>query len=119
MRRIAGKKKEKTKRKEKIDFHQVITLNSDGNKEYITTGATLNQTDYIALPTILGLYDTSDPTLRKYLKKYGKMLCIYHPHSGFSIEQQNHGYAQNGANHIKNYGCNFIFLLLATTFPWP
>ena len=57
---------------EKIDFHQVITLNSDGNKEYITTGATLNQTDYIALPTILGLYDTSDPTLRKYLKKYGK-----------------------------------------------
>jgi hypothetical protein len=38
---------------EKIDFYQVITLNSDGNKEFITTGATLNQTDYIALPTIV------------------------------------------------------------------
>jgi hypothetical protein len=56
---------------EKIDFYQIITLNNDGNKEYITTGATLNQTDYIALPTILGMYDTSDPTLRKYIKKYG------------------------------------------------
>lgn len=57
---------------EKMQFHQVVTLNSDGRKEYITTGVTLNQIEYIALPTILGMYDTSDPTLRKYLKKYGE-----------------------------------------------
>lgn len=56
---------------EKMEFHQVVTLNSDGKKEYITTGVTLNQIEYIALPTILGMYNTSDPTLRKYLKKYG------------------------------------------------
>lgn len=58
---------------EKIEFHQVVTLNCDGNKEFITTGATLNQIEYIALPTILGMYETSDPTLRKYLKKFGNI----------------------------------------------
>lgn len=56
---------------EKIIFNQIATLNKDGNKEYISTGATFNQTDYISLPTILGMYDTTDPTLRKYLRKNG------------------------------------------------
>ncbi len=53
-------------------YHQILTINSEGKYEYIRTGATLNSHSYISLPTILGLYDTTDPTLRKYLKENGK-----------------------------------------------
>ena len=52
-------------------YHQILTINKEGNYEYIRTGATLNNHYYLSLPVILGLYDTSDPTLRKYLKQYG------------------------------------------------
>jgi hypothetical protein len=52
-------------------YHQILTINKEGNYEYIRTGATLNNQYYLSLPVILGLYDTSDPTLRKYLKQYG------------------------------------------------
>lgn len=50
----------------------VLTLNKEGYKEFITTGASFNQIEYITLPTILGMYQTTDPTLRKYLKKNGQ-----------------------------------------------
>lgn len=52
-------------------YHQILTINKEGNHEFIRTGATLNNNYYLSLPVILGLYDTSDPTLRKYLKSYG------------------------------------------------
>ena len=52
-------------------YHQILTINKEGNYEYIRTGATLNNQYYLSLPVILGLYDTSDPTLRKYLKQFG------------------------------------------------
>jgi hypothetical protein len=52
-------------------YHQIITQNKDGKREYISTGATLNKQVYISLPTILGLYDTTDPTIRKYLIENG------------------------------------------------
>jgi hypothetical protein len=54
-----------------IKYKQVLTLNNDGNHEYISTGATYNSQEYITLPTILGMYNTTDPTLRKYLRKNG------------------------------------------------
>lgn len=56
----------------KLELQQVLTMNNDGNKEYISTGATLNKIDYISLPTILGMYAITDPTIRKYLKKNGQ-----------------------------------------------
>jgi hypothetical protein len=55
----------------KLILNHVFTKNIDGNNEFISTGATLNGNEYISLPSILAMYDTSDPTLRKYLKKYG------------------------------------------------
>lgn len=56
----------------KLELNQILTMNNDGNKEYISTGATLNKLEYISLPTILGMYATTDPTIRKYLKKNGQ-----------------------------------------------
>ena len=53
-------------------YNQILTINSEGNNEYIRTGATFNNINYISLPVILAMYDTSDPTLRKYLKLNGK-----------------------------------------------
>jgi hypothetical protein len=50
----------------------VLTINKEGFKEFISTGATFNQIEYISLPTILGMYQTTDPTLRKYLNKKGQ-----------------------------------------------
>jgi hypothetical protein len=61
----------------KLDLKNILTKNIDGNNEFITTGATLNNIDYISLPSILAMYDTSDPTLRKYLKKYGLKYIDY------------------------------------------
>jgi hypothetical protein len=55
----------------KLYLKQILTRNIDGNDEFISTGATLNNLDYISLPSILSMYETSDPTLRKYLKKNG------------------------------------------------
>jgi hypothetical protein len=52
-------------------YHQILSINKEGNQEYIRTGATLNDATYISLPVILAMYGTSDPTLRKYLKDYG------------------------------------------------
>ena len=52
-------------------YHQILSINKEGNHEYIRTGATLNDTAYISLPVILAMYSTSDPTLRKYLKDKG------------------------------------------------
>ena len=52
-------------------FNQILTINKDGRHEYISTGSTLNSQNYISLPTILGMYNTTDPTLRKYLKENG------------------------------------------------
>lgn len=56
----------------KLELKQILTMNNDGNREYISTGATLNKIEYISLPTILGMYATTDPTIRKYLKKNGQ-----------------------------------------------
>ena len=53
-------------------YNQILTINSEGNNEYIRTGATFNNINYISMPVILAMYDTSDPTLRKYLKLNGK-----------------------------------------------
>lgn len=53
-------------------FSQAITINKEGKKEYISTGATLNNLSYISLPVVLAIYDISDPTLRKYVRNYGK-----------------------------------------------
>lgn len=53
-------------------FNQALTLNKEGKKEYISTGATLNNLSYISLPVVLAIYDVSDPTLRKYIRTYGK-----------------------------------------------
>ena len=60
------------KRSNYPSYQQILTVNSEGKYEYIRTGATFNNQSYIALPTILGMYDTTDPTLRKYLKENGK-----------------------------------------------
>jgi hypothetical protein len=61
----------------KLELKQVLTINNDGNKEFISTGATLNNIEYISLPTILGMYDKTDPTIRKYLKKNGQKEVDY------------------------------------------
>jgi hypothetical protein len=61
----------------KLELNQILTLNKEGNKEYISTGATLNNMEYISLPTILGMYATTDPTIRKYLKKNGQKEVDY------------------------------------------
>lgn len=53
------------------NYHQVLTINKEGNQEYIRTGATFNNIEYISMPVILAMYCTSDPTLRKYLKDRG------------------------------------------------
>jgi hypothetical protein len=52
-------------------YHQVLTINKEGKKEYIRTGATLNEIEYISMPVILAMYCTSDPTLRKHLRENG------------------------------------------------
>jgi hypothetical protein len=52
-------------------YHQILSINKEGNQEYIRTGATYNNASYISLPVILAMYSTSDPTLRKYLRDYG------------------------------------------------
>jgi len=52
-------------------YHQILSINNEGNQEYIRTGATFNNIQYISLPVILAMYSTSDPTLRKYLKEKG------------------------------------------------
>ena len=41
-------------------YHQILSINKEGNHEYIRTGATLNDTAYISLPVILAMYGTSD-----------------------------------------------------------
>ena len=56
---------------ENIKYHQIETMNNANKIEYISTGATIGNTQFIALPTILGIYNISDPTLRKYLKENG------------------------------------------------
>jgi hypothetical protein len=53
-------------------YSQVLTINKEGNSEYVRTGATFNNVSYLSLPVILGMYCVSDPTLRKYLKENGK-----------------------------------------------
>ena len=63
----------KMKKNEYPLYHQILTINNEGNKEYIRTGATLNNASYISLPVILAMYNTSDPTLRKYLREYGNI----------------------------------------------
>jgi hypothetical protein len=40
---------------------------------FITTGATFNDRHFLTTPVIIGKYDTSDVTLRKKYKKYGKL----------------------------------------------
>ena len=69
-------------------YHQILTINKEGNYEYIRTGATLNNHYYLSLPVILGLYDTSDPTLRKYLKKYGTSTDSFLADSRLFIQEE-------------------------------
>ena len=40
---------------------------------FITTGATFNDRHFLTTPVIIGKYDTTDVTLRKKYKKYGKL----------------------------------------------
>ena len=54
-----------------IKYQQIETINNSNKIEYISTGATIGNIQFIALPTILGIYNISDPTLRKYLKENG------------------------------------------------
>lgn len=58
-------------------YHQVLTINLDGKYEYISTGATISNELYISLPTILGQYDTTDPTIRKYLNEKAQFETDY------------------------------------------
>ncbi len=58
-------------------YHQVLTINQDGKYEYISTGATISDELYISLPTILGQYDTTDPTIRKYLTEKAQFETDY------------------------------------------
>jgi len=69
-------------------YHQILTINKEGNYEYIRTGATLNNQYYLSLPVILGLYDTSDPTLRKYLKQYGTSTDSFLADSRLFIQEE-------------------------------
>lgn len=69
-------------------YHQILTINKEGNYEFIRTGATHNNQYYLSLPVILGLYDTSDPTLRKYLKQYGTSTDSFLADSRLFIQEE-------------------------------
>jgi hypothetical protein len=80
-------------------YHQILSINKEGNQEYIRTGATLNDATYISLPVILAMYGTSDPTLRKYIKDYGTIEDSFLADGRLFIKEQ--FLKQNGIN-LKN-----------------